>query len=164
MMSRTEFRVTSALVLAACLATAVPGAAQGNPPAGGAAGPAGQRPEATVLVYEREVFSYPAAQRRNPFVSLLAAEGGVRYQELGLVGIFYDEADPSESLAMLGRASSGGGGTGISGSTRGLRVGESWGEVRVVEIRPDEIVVEVVVLGTVEQRVMRTPTRGQGGS
>jgi hypothetical protein len=44
-----------------------------------------------------------------------------------------------------------------------LRVGQSWGNVRLVEIAQDQIVVAVTEFGVTEQRILRMPIRRQGG-
>jgi hypothetical protein len=127
-----------------------------------------QHPRSTDLVFEREVFDYPRFTRRNPFVALVASEGGPRYEQIQLRGIIYSD-DPGESVALLGIgtvAEQGGGAQAASTSgtsrSRRVRVGGTWGNVRVLEIRRTEILVEVEEFGLTEQRTMRMPPRGQG--
>lgn len=137
------------------------------------AGLAAQEPEAppalpqepTELVFEREVFDYPSYERRNPFSPLTTTASGPRFEQIRLRGIIYSP-DPRRSVALLGRATGQGGGAQASGGqTRRIRVGEAWGNVRVLEIRRDEIVVEVEEFGLTERRVMQLERRrGQGGS
>lgn len=115
----------------------------------------GEQEEPTELVFEREVFDYPRFERRNPFVPLLSTAEGPRFEQMRLQGILLDE-EPSRSLALVGSV---GGGPG-----RRLRVGESWGNVRILEIRRTEVLVQVEEFGQTEQRVMTLRTRGQGGS
>lgn len=43
-------------------------------------------PRTAELVFEREVFEYPRFPRRNPFVPLVAAEGGPRFEQIRLRG------------------------------------------------------------------------------
>ena len=128
----------------------------------GVAGPlAGQQQDtaaaqiASELVFEREVFDYPTFERRNPFVALLSATDGPRFEQMRLQGIIF-RGDGDRSVAIIGRTT--------GGQSQRLRVGESWGNVRVLEIARTEILVEVEEFGAVEQRVMTLPTRGQGGS
>lgn len=52
-----------------------------------------------------------------------------------------------------------------AGVARSLRVGERWGNIRVVEIRPDLVVVDVEEFGVAERKIMRlADERSQGGS
>lgn len=122
----------------------------------------------TNLVFEREVFSYPSFERRNPFATLLAnPAGGPRFEQMRLEGIIYSE-DPSLSVALLsagrmGAPSADAPGRAVGQSTR-VRVGERWGNVRIREIRRSQIVVDVEEFGLIERRTMDLPARGQGGS
>ena len=61
---------------AVLLVMAAPVAGQENPAQGGPAGPPAPPTE---LVFEREVFQYPAFERRNPFRALLGSLAGGRY-------------------------------------------------------------------------------------
>lgn len=124
------------------------------------AGPPRPAREATELVFEREVFTYPTFERRNPFRPLLGGDAGPRFESMSLQGIVYVSENPSESMALM-RA---GGGGETQAQSRRLRAGERWGNVRVVEVRRSEVMVEVEEFGITEQRIMQLPTRGQGGS
>jgi hypothetical protein len=118
------------------------------------------------LVFEREVFSYPTFRRRNPFAPLLSDAAGPRFESMRLELVLYT-ADPRTSLALLsvGRLVGLAGEAGDAGGmTARLRVGERWGNVRVLEIRPNQIIVEIEEFGLTEQRTMDLPARGQGGS
>ena len=126
-----------------------------------------EQPRSTDLVFEREVFEYPQFTRRNPFVALVASEGGPRFEQIQLRGIIYSDV-PSESVALLGIGSvseqRGVAQTTTSGTSRSrrVRIGGTWGNVRVLEIHRTEILVEVEEFGLTEQRTMRMPPRGQG--
>lgn len=122
-------------------------------------GQAGQTAQQTELVFEREVFEYPSFERRNPFRPLLADEAGPQFENMRLQGIIYTPDEQARSLVILAAGSGQDGGT-----TRRLREGESWGNVRVLEIRSREVLVEVDEFGQTEQIVMRLPTPGRGGS
>ena len=118
------------------------------------------------LVFEREVFSYPTFRRRNPFAALLSYAAGPRFESMRLELVLYT-ADRRTSLALLsaGRpASVEGDAAAEGGITARLRVGQRWGNVRVLEIRPNQIIVEIEEFGLTEQRTMDLPVRGQGGS
>ncbi len=101
------------------------------------------------LVFEREVFYYPDYQRRNPFRPLTGDESGPRFEELRLVGILYSD-EPSQSIAVLGVA----GGQRAALRTYRVRVGETLGNSRILEIRREQVVVAVDEFGVVETRIL----------
>lgn len=121
----------------------------------------------TELVFEREVFSYPTFDRRNPFQTLVSSDAGPRFEQMQLTAIIYSP-EPGQSMAMLaaGRTNQASSAEGVArtGRTQRLRVGDRWGNVRIVEIRERQVVVVVEEFGLTEQRIMELPTRGQGGS
>lgn len=145
-----------------------------------AAGPhsasAQEPPDSTVaaaspedLVFEREVFDYPSFQRRNPFLPLAASgEGGPRVEQVRLMGIIYSD-QPGQSVAILGNSlvTISEDGTSVSVSEGGeawyLKEGQSIGNIRVVEIHQEQVVVEVEEFGLTEQRIMQLQTRLIGG-
>lgn len=122
------------------------------------------------LAFEREVFTYPSFSRRNPFQPLLASEsGGPRWEGMRLEGIVFD-ADPRFSIAIVSsgragvrRAGQNADPAGMVGQMARLRVGERWGNIRIMEIRKDHVLIEVEEFGLTEQREMRLPVRGNGG-
>ena len=123
----------------------------------------------TELVFEREVFGYPTFQRRNPFITLTGADqGGPRFQQLRLMGIIFSET-PSESLAVLGTSTveMSEDATTVTvqeGQSWYLKVGQSVGNIRIVEIRREQVVVEVEEFGLTEQKIMQLQTRRLGGT
>ncbi len=128
--------------------------------------PPGPPPEPE-LVFEREVFQYPAFQRRNPFIALEGARGGIRFEQLSLIGIMYSP-DPAASVAVL---STGGvqiadDGTlaPVQGDAYNVKVGQSIGNVTVREIQRDRVVVDVEEFGLTDRRTMFFLSRRQGGS
>lgn len=119
------------------------------------------------LVFVREVFTYPNVVRRNPFSPLSTADRGPRFDQLRLMGVIYDDHDPAASVAMLGtsviRTSQDSTTVSVTpqGQTWYLKVGETTGNVRVVQIRPDfSVVVEVDEFGITQRKVMRMDTPG----
>ena len=125
--------------------------------------------QATELVFEREVFSYPTLQRRNPFHPLTGGDqGGPRFEALRVVGIIYSD-NPSESVAVLGTSTvemseDGATVTVQPGPSWNLKVGQSVGNIRVVEIHREQVVVEVEQFGLTEQKIMQLQTRRLGGT
>ena len=123
------------------------------------------RPDTRDLVFEREVFSYPLYERRNPFVPLVGTgEGGPRFEELVLQGILFSP-DSDRSVVLFGSK------TGVGGDQGGrtsqafrARRGQTLGNVRILEIQRTRVVVEVVEFGLTEQRIMELRRPGEGGS
>lgn len=152
------------LVAALAVALGAPLAAAGQepPPA-----PPGQQPP-TELVFEREIFAYPSFERRNPFAPLTAGnQGGPRFQQLRLMGIIFSERS-SESVAIVGTStvdvSEDGSSVSVDpGQSWYLKVGQSVGNIRIVEIRREQVVVEVEEFGLTEQKIMQLQTRRLGG-
>lgn len=161
----TRNRAASGAVAALAALALAPATVQAqDPPA-----PPGQ-PAPTELVFEREVFQYPTFQRRNPFEALAGAEeGGPRFEQLRLMGVIYSD-DPGASVAVVGtsQVNISEDGTQVSITPGGdawyLKVGQSIGNTRIVEIRRDQVVVEVEEFGLTEQRIMQLQTRRQGGT
>jgi hypothetical protein len=139
------------------------------PAATGAQDPPPPPLPASELVFEREVFEYPAFTRRNPFNPLLAAGagGGPRYEQLTLIGVMWSPS-PASSVAVLstGRVTVAADGTlsGTEGDAYYMKVGGTVGNVTVVEIQRDRVVVDVEEFGLADRRTMLFVPRGQGGT
>lgn len=144
-------RTASLLAALACAAGAV--AAQAKPAAPAPAKPAAATPAAatpparadsaaradsgTQIV--REVFSYEGGGR-DPFVSLLTSSD-VRplFTDLKLVGIYYDAAYPSRSVAVLRDVS--------TGKRYRAKPGDILGRLKVAQIRPRQVTFTVQEFG-----------------
>lgn len=100
-------------------------------------------PEVT-LVYEREVFTYQAGNRRDPFVPLTDDAMGPRFEDLALQGIIYSTGQ-GRSLALL---------TGRDGRIYRVRVGDVIGNSRVVEIGPLRVVLAVETFGVIRNEML----------
>lgn len=124
------------------LATAEPLAARQN------TGP-GQQQDTVQLVLEREVFTYPTFQRRNPFQPLTGRDDGPRFEDLILLGVIRTD-DPSASVALLGLR-----GGGEDSRSYRVRVGEQLGNSRILEIRQQEVLVAVEEFGVTDNRTLR---------
>jgi len=171
---------TSAYLVALALAGATPGQGQQEVRPGApspVASPAG------ALMFEREMFRYPNFARRSPFRPLVGNEGGPRFEQVVLRGILYSEL-PDRSVALLGlraqaeqqaqaefqqQLAQQEAGTAppvdtlfVPEATRRLRVGESWGNVHILHIQADRVVVAVTDFGQTEQRTLTMLTRRQG--
>jgi hypothetical protein len=137
------------------------------------------------LVFEREVFRYPTFQRRNPFRPLVGDEAGPRFEQMELRGVIYSD-DPRQSVALLGlrgrveqrlrqqvqrQIQQQDAGTAPpqmdtivvpEASTR-LKVGQTWGNVRVVQIARDHVVLDVTDFGLTERRTLAMMILRPGG-
>jgi hypothetical protein len=134
-------------VVLAVVAGALPGFAEGQQGVETAAG------DSRELVFEREVFSYPQYDRRNPFRPLTGDETGPRFENLVLMGRILSAA-PGGSVALVGARPPGS--TRLQGpvQTYRLRVGDVIGNSRILEIRESMIVVEVEEFGLFEVRTL----------
>jgi hypothetical protein len=165
------------------------GRAQGPAGRAGRGGPAGrgeaEPAEPPQLVLEREVFTYPSFGRRNPFEPLVGDASGPRFEQMELRGVIYSP-DASRSVALLGlrgrfearlqqrvqqqtaAAEAGTLPTQIDTimvpdrSTR-LKTGESWGNVRIVQIQRDHVIVDVTDFGLTERRTLTMTLIRRGG-
>jgi Tfp pilus assembly protein PilP len=110
------------------------------------------RPAAEVtLVYEREVFTYSAAGRRDPFRPLTEDdEMGPRFEQLALRGIIY-ATGRGQSVALLGDG---------SGRVYRVREGDVVGNARVVEIGRQRVVLAVETFGTIRREMLELQRRG----
>lgn len=135
---RTRFALAALLVM-----TAAPAFAQA--PAKPAAGPPGSQPEPK-LAFDREVFSYPAQGRRDPFKPLTGGpgSGGPLFADLRLRGIIYSPV-PRRSVALM---QAGG------GRSYRLREGDVIGNARVLKIEPLRVRFAVENFGTVRTEVL----------
>jgi hypothetical protein len=118
------------------------------------------------LVFEREAFVYPRYDRRNPFLPLVTGdEQGPRFEEIRLTGIIYSST-PQRSVAMFGLRTGQEqepDGRGAASQSYRVRMGETLGNVRILEIHPTRVVVLVEEFGLTEQRILELPRPGEGG-
>lgn len=150
--------LAGAAVVACLLVAGLPGAAaaQDDPP------PPPPDTTPAELVFEREVYSYPAFDRRDPFAPLVSgSEGEPRFEDLALLGVIYS-TNPAESVALLGIAL-GDGGT-VAGNSFRVRRGDRIGNTRILAIQRDRVIVEVEEFGLTEQRSLAVKRPGEGGS
>jgi len=149
-----------ALLLLACggggeaPAPGAPAPAQpGAPEAQAATDAAAQDTAAAQTGLVREVFAYRGAGR-DPFQSLLTS-GDIRplLEDLRLTGVWYDGRYPARSVAVL---------RDVTVNKRyEVRVDDELGRMRVVEIRPREIVFAIEEFGVTRQ-VTLTQTKREG--
>lgn len=106
-------------------------------------------------IYEREVFSYPAFDRRDPFQPLhLDTQVGPRFGDLTLVGVLYNPQ--LGSVAILTDRS--------TGRRYRARERDIIGTARVVRIRMEEVDFVITNFGVSRQETLRARReRGTGG-
>lgn len=106
-------------------------------------------------IYEREVFTYPAFDRRDPFQPLhLDAQAGPRFGDLTLVGVLYNPQ--LGSVAILTDRS--------TGRRYRARERDILGTARVVRIRMEEVDFVITNFGASRQETLRARReRGTGG-
>ncbi len=127
---------------------------------------AAPRPDTTELVFEREVFSYPAFTRRNPFKPLVSDDdSGPRFEELRLLGVVMSP-DPDLSVALVGVGTENFTPEAAGGDqyqTYRLRRGMVLGNTRILEIQRMRVIVEVEEFGLTEQRELELQRPNEGG-
>jgi len=111
----------------------------------------------TSTIY-REVFTYQAAGRRDPFVSLMAT-GELRplLADLALISVIYDVDAPRRSVALLT--------DGSSGQTYRTTVGGTLGRMKVTRIGAQDITFSIEEYGLSRQQTLvidHTPKKDAG--
>jgi type II secretory pathway component PulC len=136
------------LLMAAALIVfgAAPAAAQQASPSGQAARTTVTqvRSEDPKLIFEREVFSYPAENRRDPFKPLGKDASGPLFEDLTLRMIIHSEV-AQQSVVVLADGAK---------KTYRLRRGETVGNATVVQIAPTRVVFAVEDYGNRRQEVL----------
>ena len=113
-------------------------------------------------MFEREVYSYPSFERRDPFSPLVSgSEGEPRFEDLRLLGVIHS-TNPTESVALLGISL--GNAETKAGDTFRVRRGDRIGNTRILAIQTDRVIVEVEEFGLTEQRSLAVKRPGEGGS
>lgn len=116
-----------------------------QPPAGPPPGGPPAPPVEAKLVFDREVYSYTGAPRRDPFKPLVGKESlGPLFEDLKLKGIIYS-SDPTRSIVLI-----------EDGARRfyRLRRGDLVGNSRVVEITPLVVRFAVENFGNIRYQVL----------
>lgn len=134
--------------LAAAFLTAPASAQQSARAAEVAADSIGGEPR---LVFDREVFSYGAEGRRDPFRPLTASDDGPLFDELTLRMIIFAQ-DPRESLVLV---------QDVTQKVHRLRRGERVGNATVVDIGRSRVLFSVNEFGVYRQGVLELkPNQG----
>lgn len=106
--------------------------------------------------FDREVFVYPAGDRRDPFQRLLpGASEGPRFEELRLIGVVHSP-DPQASVALIELAGARAPTPGdLRERTLRLRQDVVLGDMRVVRIEREHLIVEIDRFGLEERLELR---------
>lgn len=106
------------------------------------------------LVFEREVFTYPMFERRNPFRPQTGDDAlGPRFEDLVLLGVIIDP-DPTRSIAVVGARPPGATSEQAATRTFRLRRGQAVGNARLIDIQRRQVLMEVDDFGQRETRVL----------
>lgn len=152
---------TLVLVLAVAAALLDPEALIGQAPPPTTPQPEGAAPspsetrsgaEADEPDLDREAFVYPGGDRRDPFRPLAPDDPtGPRFEELRLIGLIHSP-DPGESVALVGLTTANPPApTGIGEQIYRLRKDVVLGDVRVVRVEQEYLIVEVSRFGMEER-------------
>lgn len=143
-MSGRIFAVAIAAVLWA-------GAAQAQQPPRPQGAPAADSTAEPRLVFDREVFSYARAGRRDPFRPLTAADDGPLFDELKLRMIVFAR-DPRDSMVLV---------QDVTDKVHRLRRGDRVGNATVVDIGRTRVLFSVNEFGVYRQGVLELkPNQG----
>lgn len=104
------------------------------------------KPAAAEVAFSREIFSYDASGRRDPFMSLLAS-GDLRpaYTDLKLVAVAYDPTG-RKSIAVMRDVS--------SNDQYRVKVGQTLGRMRVAQIHPKSVTFTIDEFGYSRQEIL----------
>lgn len=114
--------------------------------------PGPQKPRDIQLVFEREVFHYAAASRRDPFRSLASEGMGPVFDDLTLRMIIYSSR-PGQSVALLADGSK---------KLYRLREGETVGNATVLDIKEHSVTFSVEDYGNRRQEVLDLKNQKEG--
>lgn len=107
---------------------------------------AAQGAEEGIRIFEREIFDYPSADRRDPFLPLNTGERiGPNFNDLRLTGILHNPAVASVATVTDQK----------TGRRYRVREGDRLGEATVLEIRPREAVFLITSYGISRREVLR---------
>lgn len=103
-------------------------------------------PAAPEVAFSREIFSYDASGRRDPFMSLLAS-GDLRpaYTDLKLVAVAYDPTG-RKSVAVMRDVS--------TNDQYRVKVGQTLGRMRVAQIHPKSVTFTIDEFGYSRQEIL----------
>jgi hypothetical protein len=110
------------------------------------------RAEDPKLIFEREIYVYPADNRRDPFRPLGQEGLGPLFENLTLRMIIYSET-PAQSVVVLADQAR---------KTYRLRRGETLGNATVLEVQPTRVVFVVEDYGNRRQEILELRKNKEG--
>ncbi len=115
--------------------------------------------------FDRELFVYPGGDRRDPFERLLpGASAGARFEDLRLIGVIHSP-NARKSVALVSSTTP----TPAAATATGerafrLRQDVVLGDMRVLRVEQEYVIVEIRRFGIGEQRELRlSRPEGRGG-
>ncbi len=103
------------------------------------------------LIFDREVFSYPAGPRRDPYTPLVGKnDAGPRFEDLTIRGIIFSGASQSVVLLSDGK------------KVYRRRRGEMVGNARVVQISPTRVIFSVDNFGVWREESLEMKRNPEG--
>ena len=113
---------------------------------------------------DREVFVYPGGGRRDPFERLLPGNpAGTRFEELRLIGVIHSP-NPRESVALFSsRTATLAASIDTGEGTFRLRQDVVLGDMKVLRVGQECVIVEITRFGVGERRELRL-NRQRGGA
>lgn len=154
-----------ALAAAALGPRALIGQARPPTPPGAEGAPAASGAEVGEPRLAREVFVYPGGDRRDPFERLLPGNSaGTRFEELRLIGVIHSP-NPRESVALVSSGTATpAASTGTGERTFRLRQDVVLGDMKVLRVEEERVIVEITRFGVGERRGLRlNRQRGRAG-
>lgn len=132
---------------------------QARPPASSGEGVPGTQSEASLSDetgepgLDRELFVYPAGDRRDPFERPLPGNpAGTRFEDLRLIGVIHSP-NVGESVALVSSGTAIAAAAAAAGErTFRLRQDVVLGEMKVLRVEPEYVIVEIRRFGIGEQR------------
>jgi hypothetical protein len=148
-MKSTVFTAIALLVAATAPAVAQDAA----PPPPAIPAHVGPPPPPPTLIFEREVFEYPASGRRDPFRPLNTEETGPQFTTLILTGIIYYPGEPDKSLAAFKDG---------QGKPYRMHRGDRVGNATIQFIDKTQVVFSVEEFGMKRQEVLQLSSQRAG--
>lgn len=150
-----KYAMKAALVMSLLAFAPVMAYAQDPAPAPAAGPPKAPPKPMPKLVFEREVYDYPAGQRRDPFRGLTNNDtSGPLFSELTMTGIMFYAAEPSKSMATF---------RDLSKKEYRVRRGDTIGNATVQDIGRTRVVFSIQEFGMKHQEVLdlKLPRAGE---
>lgn len=105
---------------------------------------------------DREVFAYPGGDRRDPFDPLLpGSSAGTSFEDLRLIGVIHSPGGGGSVALVSSGPASPAAATATGERTFRLRQDVVLGDMRVLRVERESVIVEIRRFGLGEQRALR---------